>query len=167
MPRVPFAFEFESEWSNGNSVTKHLPNYHSAIVEKLVEWLNAVTPFDKLYTNLMNGNSEPFCRQISIRPFRLKRKLNLRHFKNTKMCMFYSTQLQWWSSLLSYVYWCFACTILDRGRGNRIICYWGKSCRKLHTCFIHFNKNPTYRRTIPLFLWIAHFKPYQVAMTIT
>ena len=164
MPQVPFAFEFESEWSNGNSVTKH-----SAIVEKLVEWLNAVTLFDKLYTNLMNGNSEPFCRQISIRPFRLKRKLNLRHFKNTKCVCFTAHSFCDDHHYYHTFYWCFACTILDPGRGNRIICYGGKSCRNyMYTYFIHFNKNPTYRRnTIPLFLGIAHFKPYQVAMTIT
>ena len=36
MPQVPFAFEFEPP--NGNSVTKQLPNYRSAVREKLVEW---------------------------------------------------------------------------------------------------------------------------------
>ena len=35
MPRVPFAFEFESERPNGNSVIKQLPNYHSVILEKV------------------------------------------------------------------------------------------------------------------------------------
>ena len=34
MPPVPFAFEFESEFLNGNSVTKKLPNYHSSDLEK-------------------------------------------------------------------------------------------------------------------------------------
>ena len=28
MHQVLFAFEFESEWSNGNSATKHSLNYH-------------------------------------------------------------------------------------------------------------------------------------------
>ena len=36
MPQVPFAFEFESERPNGNSATKQLPNYHSAVSEKSV-----------------------------------------------------------------------------------------------------------------------------------
>ena len=40
MPQVPFAFEFEYEGPNGTSMTKQLPNYHSAIQEKLVEWPN-------------------------------------------------------------------------------------------------------------------------------
>ena len=54
--QFPLASEFESEWPNGNSVTKQWLNYHSAISEKLVEWLNAIWPFDQLYPNLMNGN---------------------------------------------------------------------------------------------------------------
>ena len=57
MPRVPFAFEFECEWQNGSLATKHSLNYHLAILEKSVEWLNAVWLFDRLYPNLMNGNS--------------------------------------------------------------------------------------------------------------
>ena len=58
MRQVPFAFEFESEWLSGNSVTKQLLNYHLAILEKSVEWLNAIWSFDWLYPNLMNGNLE-------------------------------------------------------------------------------------------------------------
>ena len=40
MPQVQFAFEFESEWPNGNSATKQLPNHHSSDLEKSVEWPN-------------------------------------------------------------------------------------------------------------------------------
>ena len=40
--RFPFALEFESEWLNGNLVTKQSPNYHLAFLEKSVEWLNAI-----------------------------------------------------------------------------------------------------------------------------
>ena len=57
MPRVPFAFEFECEWQSGNSATKQSLNYHLAILEKSVEWLNAIWLFDWLYPILMNGNS--------------------------------------------------------------------------------------------------------------
>ena len=35
IPQVPFAFEFESERPNGNSVTKQLPNYHSSDLDKV------------------------------------------------------------------------------------------------------------------------------------
>ena len=58
MPQDPFAFafEFESEHLNGNSVTKQSLNYHSAILENSVKWLNVAAPFDQLYPNLMNGN---------------------------------------------------------------------------------------------------------------
>ena len=42
MPQVPFAFQFESERSNGNSATKQLSNYHSTISEKSVERPNAI-----------------------------------------------------------------------------------------------------------------------------
>ena len=55
MAQVPFAYEFE--WSNGDSATKHLSNYCSAISEKLVQWPNVIQPFDQLYPNVMNGNS--------------------------------------------------------------------------------------------------------------
>ena len=37
MSQVPLAFEFESEWPNGNLTTKQSLNYHSAILEKSVE----------------------------------------------------------------------------------------------------------------------------------
>ena len=36
IPRVPFAFEFQTERPNGNSVTKKLPNCHLVIREKSV-----------------------------------------------------------------------------------------------------------------------------------
>ena len=42
MPQVLFAFEFKSEWPNGNSATKQLPNCHSAIQEKLVHMYQMV-----------------------------------------------------------------------------------------------------------------------------
>ena len=53
MPHVPFAFEFESEWLNDNSVTKQLPNYHSLDLEMSVKWLKgncfvSELPFDCL-----------------------------------------------------------------------------------------------------------------------
>ena len=57
MPRVPFAFDFESDQSNDNSVTKQLPNYHLAVSEKSVEQPSAIQLFDQLYPNLTNGNS--------------------------------------------------------------------------------------------------------------
>ena len=38
IPPVPFAFDFESKWPNGNSATKQLPNYHLSDLEKSVEW---------------------------------------------------------------------------------------------------------------------------------
>ena len=56
MPKVLFAFEFDSEWPNGNSVTKQSRNYHLAILECSVEWPNAICPFGRLYPNLTNGN---------------------------------------------------------------------------------------------------------------
>ena len=34
MPHVLFAFEFESEWPNGNSVTKQSTNYHLSDLER-------------------------------------------------------------------------------------------------------------------------------------
>ena len=40
MPQVPFAFEFESEWLNGNSVTKQMLNYHLSDLEKSVKGPN-------------------------------------------------------------------------------------------------------------------------------
>ena len=46
MPQVRFTFEFESEWLNGTLVTKQSLNCYSAILEKSVEWLNAIGPFD-------------------------------------------------------------------------------------------------------------------------
>ena len=42
MPQVPFAFEFDSEWPNGNLATKQLPNYHLTILEKSIEGPNAI-----------------------------------------------------------------------------------------------------------------------------
>ena len=35
-------FEFESEWPNGNSVTKQSLNYHSTILERSVKLPNAI-----------------------------------------------------------------------------------------------------------------------------
>ena len=40
MSQVPFAFEFESEQPNGNSVTKQLPNYHFSNLKKSVKQAN-------------------------------------------------------------------------------------------------------------------------------
>ena len=40
IPQVPFAFEFESERPNGNSVTKQWTNYHSSDLVTLVEQPN-------------------------------------------------------------------------------------------------------------------------------
>ena len=37
MPQVLFAFEFESEWPNGDSATKQSLNYHLSDLEKSVE----------------------------------------------------------------------------------------------------------------------------------
>ena len=85
MPRVPFAFDFESDQSNDNSVTKQLPNYHLAVSEKSVEQPSAIQLFDQLYPNLTNGIRHLLCYQITIWSFRLKlkRKRNLRYFENT------------------------------------------------------------------------------------
>ena len=67
MPQVLFAFEFESEWPNGNSATKQSLNYHLSDLEKSVEqskmvihqlfclWI-AIWPFNWLYPNLTNGD---------------------------------------------------------------------------------------------------------------
>ena len=108
---------------------KQLLNYHSPILEKSVKWPNAIMPFDQLYPNLMNGNSATVLLPNYHSAVQTQTLTQPEVFRKHRMCMFYSTQLQWWSSLLSYIYWCFACTILDPGRGNRIICYEGKSCR--------------------------------------
>ena len=70
-----------------------------------------------------------FCRRITIRPFRLKRQLNQRYFENTKCVCFTAHSFCDDDHYYHTFYWCFACTILDPGRGNRIICYGGKSCR--------------------------------------
>ena len=35
IPQVLFAFEFESEWLNGNSVTKQSSNYHLSDFDKI------------------------------------------------------------------------------------------------------------------------------------
>ena len=37
MSQVPFVLEFESEWLNGNLVTKQSLNYHLSDLEKLVK----------------------------------------------------------------------------------------------------------------------------------
>ena len=67
-PEVPFAFEFESEWPNGNLVIKQLLNCHSP------KWPNG---------NLLTVLS-PNCHS-AIQTFRLKLKCkrNLRYFENT------------------------------------------------------------------------------------
>ena len=47
IPQVPFEFEFESEWPNGNSVTKQLPNYHSSNLDKvsqMAKWYLVIQP---------------------------------------------------------------------------------------------------------------------------
>ena len=41
IPQVHFAFDFESEWPNGNLATKQLPNSHSSDLDKvgqIAEW---------------------------------------------------------------------------------------------------------------------------------
>ena len=57
--QVPFAFEFESEWLNGKSVTKHFPIYHLPDLDKVgqaVKWQFR----DKTVTELPFSHSTDF-----------------------------------------------------------------------------------------------------------
>ena len=59
IPRVPFAFEFESERLNGNLATKQLQNYHSSDLDKVgqsAEWQF----IDKTVTELQFGHLTGF-----------------------------------------------------------------------------------------------------------
>ena len=82
MARVPFVFEFESEWLNDNSATKQLLNYHWAISEK---WSNAILLFVQLYPNLMNGNSMTVLSLNCHSAIQIQTQMQreLRYFENT------------------------------------------------------------------------------------
>ena len=57
IPQVPFVFEFESEWSNGNSVTKQSPNYYSTIQTQTVLSPNYYLVVQLTFPNWPNCNS--------------------------------------------------------------------------------------------------------------
>ena len=55
IPQIPFAFEFESEQPNGNSVTKQLPYYHSSDLDKVGQTTKRL--IDQTFLKGPNGNS--------------------------------------------------------------------------------------------------------------
>ena len=57
IPQIPCAFEFESEWPNGNLVTKQSLNCHSANLEKLVEGTNGNLATKQFESGWLNDNS--------------------------------------------------------------------------------------------------------------
>ena len=54
--QAPFAFEYESEWRNGNLVTRQSPNYYLANLEKLVELPHGSSLIKQFESEWWNGN---------------------------------------------------------------------------------------------------------------
>ena len=88
MPQVPFAFEFESERPNSNSVTKPSPNYQPSDLDKVgqtVEWHLAIR---LTFPKRPNGYSVKKQLPNYHSAVRLKRTRNLRHTECTDWIIF-------------------------------------------------------------------------------
>ena len=97
MPQVPFAFEFESERPNSNSVTKPSPNYHPSDLDKVGQTVERHLAIRLTFPKRPNGYSVTKQLPNYHSAFRLKRKRNLRHTECTDWIIFpgeYRKQLE-------------------------------------------------------------------------
>ena len=87
MPRVPFAFEFESEWPNGDSVTKQSPNYHSSDLDKVsqtAEWREVFQKHGSSHRQVISTCQGPSWSQALINIFASYLYINLGVEQNWK-----------------------------------------------------------------------------------